>query len=282
MRLPYLQVTQETWAHAKGVAGVLGISDCVAFKLICDLWRWALEEVDEREPVETWGDHRTAHAAKLFAGATDWKGDASLLAEALEAVGLVRPLEPLGLRVTGLERYATALETKSKRSMAGKAGAAARWQKDAIANGKPMANAFERHGKPMAKHGQTQTQTQIDSQNLAGVKQPAKDKALKRERPAAEPNPRWQPMVQALCEDFLAIRHSKYEWNGGGDGKALKALLERHGDEEIRSRWRKGLKGQFSQRVSTVLQLEAKWNDLTDSAGEQPTRKEEPPCVLIR
>jgi hypothetical protein len=263
VRLPYIQVTQETWAHAKGVAGVLEISENSAFKLICDLWRWALEEIDERKPVETWGDHRTPHASKLFAGATDWKGDAELLTEALEAVGLVRRLDPVGLRVTGLERYATALETRAKRSEAGRAGAAKRWQND----GKAIANACDGDSKGLAKHGQTQTQTQ-KKESFAGKKPPAPD------RPEKQPDPRHAPLVKALMAETPGYAFT------GRDAKAVSELLTLGTDQEIRDRWRRARASNGFPKVRTLPELATHWNHFTQ---EQPTRRtgEEDPCRLI-
>jgi hypothetical protein len=65
-----------------------------------------------------------------------------------------------------------------------------------------------------------------------------------------------------ILEDFAAAGLGKYQWQGAKDGTAW-ALLRAHSQpEEIRSRWRFGLKASGWLQVATVAQLHAKWNDI--------------------
>lgn len=75
----------------------------------------------------------------------------------------------------------------------------------------------------------------------------------------------WQELIRALDEEFEAARGSKYPW--AADKKAfseLKKFRPQYGDEEIKKRWRRGLKGNFARQVHAVSDLlkAAKWNAL--------------------
>lgn len=67
-----------------------------------------------------------------------------------------------------------------------------------------------------------------------------------------------------LCEDFKATTGSAYLWQGAKDGVALAELLKAATLEEVRTRWRRGLKANPDDWAScrTVAQLRQKWNDL--------------------
>lgn len=82
------------------------------------------------------------------------------------------------------------------------------------------------------------------------------------EKPAAT-DPRLTPLLRVLEADFAELRGAKYKHGGVKDTQALKALLSIGTDEEIRSRWRRGLNGLFSEEVNSIAQLGSKWNALT-------------------
>jgi hypothetical protein len=66
-----------------------------------------------------------------------------------------------------------------------------------------------------------------------------------------------------MCADFEEVIGEAYEWQGVKDGAAFAALRKTHTLEEIRSRWRSGLKSNDKWLgVRTVAQLRSKWNDL--------------------
>lgn len=60
---------------------------------------------------------------------------------------------------------------------------------------------------------------------------------------------------------------AKYAWQGAKDGAALKALLKLADIDEIRRRWRLGLKAVGWLNTRTVAQLNQKWNDLAGTVA---------------
>ncbi len=74
-----------------------------------------------------------------------------------------------------------------------------------------------------------------------------------------------QPAPRAsdeICSDFKEAIGEAYAWNGAKDGVALAALMKFTTLEEIRERWRKGLRETGWLHTATVAQLRSKWNDL--------------------
>lgn len=67
-----------------------------------------------------------------------------------------------------------------------------------------------------------------------------------------------------LCADFLDVIGTKYAFNGAKDGAALKWLLQQAPLDEVRRRWRVGLRMPSDRWGSTrtIAQLRSKWNDL--------------------
>ncbi len=84
MRLPYLQVTQETWGRARMMAALLDIDRHRGFTLLMDLWHWAIDLGPKEEPPT--GAVDGPRAALLVAGAVEWAGDPEALAAAFVEV----------------------------------------------------------------------------------------------------------------------------------------------------------------------------------------------------
>lgn len=104
LRLPYLQVTQETWGKARMLGGLLGMSRREAFGLICDFWAWAVEIGPPDQPPS--GACENRKALLMMAGALEFPTDRAVeLAEALEAVGLLERRPGGGIRAKGMDRY---------------------------------------------------------------------------------------------------------------------------------------------------------------------------------
>lgn len=122
MRLPYLQVTQETWTRARELAALLAVDRHRAIALILDLWAWGLELGPSDGPPT--GELRSSSALRRMAGALEWPTNKAVeLAEALQEVGLLDwdtdgTIERV--RVRGLGRYREAWE-KAERSRKRKA-----------------------------------------------------------------------------------------------------------------------------------------------------------------
>src|SRR3954466_13823844 len=87
MRLPYLQVTQETWSKARMLAGLLGITRHEAFGLIADLWAWAIDMGPADLPPI--GVFQSPRAIRIMAAAVEWRGDADELAAAFVDLELI-------------------------------------------------------------------------------------------------------------------------------------------------------------------------------------------------
>lgn len=113
MRLPYLQVTSETFGKAKALAGALGIDRHRALSLILEMWSWALDLGDPNRAPD--GVVMTPYAPRLLAGAVEWTGNAQELCDVLTAVGLIEKLE-VGIRVRGLDRYSRTWEKNRRRT----------------------------------------------------------------------------------------------------------------------------------------------------------------------
>lgn len=104
------------------------------------------------------------------------------------------------------------------------------------------------------------------SGHLAGAEAPPKRRRARKSGDDAPTDPRFTPMRDALVADFLEIRHAPFAFDGF-QAKRLKEVLALGSDEEIRARWRRGLRGQFKERVDDLDDLKRKWNALT---GEMP------------
>lgn len=76
-----------------------------------------------------------------------------------------------------------------------------------------------------------------------------------------------------LCEDFKAATGVAYVWQGAKDGTALARLKASATLEEIRGRWKAGLRVPSDEWAScrTVAQLAMKWNDLAPTATKPDT-----------
>lgn len=149
MRLPYLQVTQETWENARQLEVLTGADMAHCFVALCDVWRWALSLGPEDQPPT--GVCDSPRAERLLCAAAGWRGDPGELVQALTDLGLVERL-PVGLRVRGMDRY--------KRT----------WEKN---RRKPARTAPETGTNPAppapepARQIETQTQTQKDKNQTA-------------------------------------------------------------------------------------------------------------------
>lgn len=145
MRLPYLQVTQETWSKARMLAGLLGITRHEAFGLIADLWAWAIDLGPADAPPT--GEFRSPRAIRIMAAAVEWRGDPEELAGAFVDLELIERL-PDAVRVRGLSRYQRTWEKNQRRKPADMVPVTG--DDDAGTGAEPAR--------------QTQTQTQIETQ----------------------------------------------------------------------------------------------------------------------
>lgn len=106
MKLPWLQVAEEVFERAEGLADVLQLeSDDVVLGRLLKLWKAAMGWGDPNKPPD--GIVKGAHAAQRIASAFRWKGSPDLLIEALTEFGFLEAIRG-GFRVRGLSRYKSA------------------------------------------------------------------------------------------------------------------------------------------------------------------------------
>ncbi len=185
----------------------------------------------------------TGHLSAFFFGANP--------CEALLTFGHLEATES-GWRVKGAKEW---LRVMSAQSEAGKAksGNLQRGRQDL--SGSPPASALKSaeagdkpSGSPPALPETRDHPPPTSIKSIAGQKPPAP-------KPTRE--------TDLLCEDFAAAKGCPYAWQGEKDGTAFARLRKHASLEEIRTRWRRGLKHPDNfHRISTVAQLGSKWNDL--------------------
>jgi hypothetical protein len=196
-------------------------------------------------------------------------------ADALAAFGFLEPLDG-AFRVRGAERY---LRIREARSAGGKKASGnlkrgrepAGAQPEALSGSAPAQAGTQPEGSPgsaPALHRAPSTEHQETLEPLAGLL-PAKEKK-------PESDPRRKPLSDALCADFLELRGEKYDFSGTRDGKALRELLKKGTPEQVRAKWRRGLVGSglpSNPRISTLIQLSARWNELAGEGAASPPAK---------
>lgn len=148
-----------------------------------------------------------------------------------------------------------------------------------------LAEARKRGGKAAAKHlipgarfsaaAQSQPRASPEPAEKASGLVSALSPSTEHRAPKKEsaPTPSTPRETDLLVDDFKAVTGAAYMWQGAKDGTALARLKCIASLDEIRSRWRAGLKAPADAWAScrTVAQLAAKWNDLAPLASKPDT-----------
>lgn len=251
MRLPWLQIDTNVFPRLDSLAGLLKISQAHAYGLAAALWAWAIDwGPSDRPPT---GEVVSPRAGEIVSAGLRWEGDPDVLIGALRDIGLVADIEG-GLRIKGMSRYAEAWkrQDKSKTKAAKWRDQKRKWRAE---------NEGRTTDKPRTSAGQTsKTETETETHT-------EKTKSIAGKKPPADP--RLLPLTTVLVADYAAIRFGTYKHGGAKDALALKALLPIATDDEIRARWRQGLRATGWASCSTFAQLGSKWNDL---GAPVPTR----------
>lgn len=247
MRLPFIQVTQETWAKARMLAGLLAISRREAMGLIADLWAWGVD-LGPQDEAPT-GEVRGTKAPQKLAGALEWAGDARALVDALVEVELVAET-PEGLRVRGLDRYKRTWEKNRRRTGATGAG-----------------NRRAPAEKPAP---QTQTETQTDKKEASPQRPPQGGGAGKASPPALDAN--GDSLAERMGAVFRAAKGRDYALRRG-DVDALARLTRAEGDAEVLRRWAIGVAWLGYPSCSTWAELEKHWNHFAKPKEAGPPGK---------
>lgn len=257
MRLPFLQVTQETWTKAKMLARVLGISRQHAFALVCDLWAWALDVGPSDEPPT--GIVTSPRATEMMAGALEWTGEPAALANAFVDVGLIEWAGDT-IRVRGMDRYRAAWEKAAKERERKQRYAAKRAEEFSAAKAESDAEATRKgRGSDAEFRPKTQTQTQTQTQK-SQKPPPARKSEPERVKTATQPEAR--PLFERLNDVFKKHRGSDYT-HSFPDEQAIRGLLTKaSGDEaEIIRRYELGLRRRRFPLITTWVDLNQRWND---------------------
>lgn len=162
-------------------------------------------------------------------------------------------------RVKGAEKY---LRISEARSTAGKTRA----ESAKRTGGRFTSTHQQATSKTPAPHQQvTSTPPATDQQptSTAPALTPSTEHRAPNTNKDSAPAPRTPRETDLLQEDFKAIVGTAYVWNGAKDGTAFAKLRKEVSLEEIRTRWKRGLRVTSGWlAVRTVAQLASKWNDL--------------------
>ncbi len=208
------------------------------------LWAWCFREKTDLVS--------STHLAGFFGGKP--------AGGALEAFGFLHQ-EDQKWRVRGASRYLRITEARRKGGLAA--------AKNLIPGGPARAQRQPRV-QPSSSPASAETQPRLDlgSTPTTDDRTPTTEslKAAPPKKPAA---PR---ETDALVGDFLEIIGKPYVWAKEKDGVAFASLRRVTSLEEIRGRWRQGLKSNDKWLgVRTVAELASKWNNLAAPPdGEKP------------
>lgn len=253
------------------VARAAGLQEATAAWGLLQLWEWCWREKTDKV---------TAVHLRGFFGLDP--------SEALEAFGFLAQA-PEGWRVRGAARY---LRIQEGRSKGGKAAAAAGNLKRGKKRSKPLQAApaetslleAQLDTKPQLPPSSTPAAPQLDSRLSATSDErqaTSVEKPAGRERPAVSKPPEPLPsapnstsmhaqLVKDLCDACPG-----YVFDGGRDGKAVKAMLGHSSPAEIVTRWRRALARSNFPTVRAVHELARNWGHFaTDSPGV--TQREAP------
>lgn len=203
---------------------------------------WGLMELWEH----AWREKTDVASGPVLAGCF---GGGAATTDALVAFGFLEPTQD-GYRIRGASRYLRIQEARSKGGKASsgnlKRGPKKARQPGSVPGSLPAAAGDQ----PGSVPGSAPALTASSEQRAANS-----EKKL-------APAPRTPRETDALVEDFKAATGAEYRWQAAKDGTAFAALRKEFSLEEIRTRWRRGLKATGWRNVATVAQLASKWNDL--------------------
>jgi hypothetical protein len=249
--MSYIAFDLDALNRAPAVARSAGVTEEQVIAGLVRMWAWAFREETDSIDIDQLRGHFGVDASK-----------------ALVAFGFLETSGPVW-RVRGASRYLrikSAQREAAKRTNARKGTAPpSERSTGAVADAPPDAPPpLERRSTDATPHGQPPLFTEHRAPNTKSTA-PASPTP-----PVSAPKaPRLEDL---LCEDFKEVTGAKYDWKSAKDGVAFAALLKVATIEEIRARWRAGLKAPAEDWASCrgVAQLRSKWNDLVDLA-KKPT-----------
>lgn len=288
--MPYLQVEVdviEVWASR--LAEAAQISEDQAIGGLTRLWHLAWKrKVDRLSSLAIESCFRGAKAAQLLPALVEFEfvrrdNDAWLIRGADRRLGLLE------------RRRAAAAKTNAHR-----------WGTDeppiGSAIGPPINSVGPPIGPPIGQasvlHPDAQTPRRPDAQLSAIAEKTGDSRVIDRgesaglklaatppTKPPKKPkqtsleivDPTWQPLIARLTASFTRLKGTAPGWEGL-DFKRLKELRGRGSDDEIVTRWERGLVGTYKREVNSVSELwkSEKWNALAtaDARGVEPVSAE--------
>lgn len=246
--MSYIAFELDALNAAPAVARSSGVAEEVIIAGLVRMWAWCFREKT---------DTITADQLRGHFGAD--------VAPALVAFRFLEAQDS-GWRVRGAQRY---LRINEGRSKGGKA-----------ASGNLKRGKRKPGGKPEESPGLVPAAAGEQPESSPGLF-PALHRAPNTEHRTplkdSAPASRAPRESDGLVEDFETVIGSKYQWQGAKDGAALAGLRKHSSIDEIRSRWRAGLRADGWLSVRTVAQLASKWNDLATLAPKLSPQG--PACV---
>jgi len=221
---------------------------------------WGLMELWEH----AWREKTDVATGPVLAGCF---GGGAATTDALVAFGFLEPTQD-GYRIRGASRY---LRIQEARSRGGKAssGNLKRGPRKARQPGSALGSLpAAAGGQPGSVPGSAPALTASSEQRAASS-----------ESKSTAPASRTPRETDALVEDFKAATGVEYRWQAAKDGVAFAALRKEFTLEEIRTRWRRGLKATGWRNVATVAQLASKWNDLAMPEPAASSKAPLPPAA---
>lgn len=270
--LPFTQVDRAVKAKAAVLASAIGINYQQALGSLIEFWDLngdprEIEKLVANDVHEVVLDGREVALRFKIASGQD------VDVQVLTRTGF---LEPIGdrFRVRGMSRYFKPVEKRIMRrklgSIAGLASAESRKTKYGSAQpGVVLVDQIPTKPEPNLEPTPNQTRTKPEPN--AEPKGNLEDRGQRTESLKTAPKqPARDRDSDLLKADFKEVTGHDYLWNGAKDGVALAALKKTATIEEIRARWRGGLKVPASDWAScrTIAQLRSKFNDLVSSASK--------------
>lgn len=295
--LPFIQLDRSAKGKAIMLAGALGVSVQHMVGSLVTFWEINSDPRELEQLIEDGQDALVLPGDEVkarFHMASGHEVSPDLLARA----GFLESVEG-GFRVRGMSRYFRTINRRVQSRTAASLGGKATAAKLKRVNGKftaekPAGGPLERpvQRKPADEPSDAPSENQPTNQpsdqaatkrgpslesrgqRLDTFKKPTADKPPKALKKPPEPSrPGWQALIDAMTIEFQNVRGESYDWHHGASRGQLKALRERHSDEDILRRWSRGLRGTYDRKVSAVEQLgnAAKWHALATDEERKPS-----------
>lgn len=290
--LPFAQLHRSVKPKAARLASAIGVTNQHAIGSLSEFWD-INGDPRELEELVLSGKNSVVltpeQAVLRFRIASGKDVEPALLVE----LGFLEAVEE-GFRVRGMSRFIEPIRDRLAKRKAGQLGGQASVKARKAQNGTaqprsaPLQTLIEQPvstPEPAIEASPKQPRSSAEPQTEARPNPEKRDESLDSLKPTAvkppkapkkppEPSrPGWQALIDAMTIEFQSVRGESYDWHHGASRGQLKALRERHSDEDILRRWSRGLRGTYDRKVSAVEQLgnAAKWHALATDEERKPS-----------